>query len=71
MQTIGMGKDAEIKTRRQADLADAQADSVALAALRRRQSRAGFALRTLNWEEGGEFRFWYQKISFRAEERRC
>ncbi len=43
MRTNAMGKEAETKTETRADLAVAQDDSVALAALRRRQSSAGFA----------------------------
>ena len=62
-----MGKEAETKIESQAVLAVAQGDSVALAALRCRQSRAGSAL--TDYELGRKarsFEYWYQEISFRA-----
>jgi hypothetical protein len=45
----------------------ARGDSVALTALRCRQSGAGFPRRTLNWEEGGDFQWIGRALaSFRA-----
>ncbi len=52
-----MGKEAETNTETRADLAVAHDDTVALAALPRRQSSARFAARTLNWEEGEDLLF--------------
>ena len=57
MQTTAMGKKAETKTETRAGVAVAEDDSVSLAALPRRRSRAGFAPRTVNWE-GGEDLAW-------------
>jgi hypothetical protein len=62
-----MGKDAETNTERQAGFAVARGDSVALTALRCRQSGARFPRRTLNWEEGGDFQWIGRALaSFRA-----
>jgi hypothetical protein len=62
-----MDTDAETNTERQAVFAVARGDSVALTALRCRQSGAGFPRRTLNWEEGGDFQWIGRALaSFRA-----
>ena len=72
MQKSAMGKEAETRTETRSGLAVAEDDSVALAALPRRRSRAGFAPRTLNWEEGEDLQFCaIISYHFGPRERRC
>ena len=72
MQKSAMANETETKTETQAALVVTQGDSVALAALLRCQSNAGFTPRTLNWEEGEDLLFCaIIRYHFGPRERRC